>query len=376
MTQHIGADCLEMIRVRHPDVATKVMRGFSQASSQCCKAVNDAVARLQAVGLQTPSWEALAAGLRPEEVFRARHRDRDPTEPKHGWQKVASQVVHKRHREEIVWPQLSVSERASVRSQSGPLASAPLTAFPVCRVTRIGSELFRTLLLRRLRLPLPLSVRSCVCGRRLDVFGHHRAACSRAGVLGRRGFAVESAVEQICREAGARVSTNVMVRDLDIARSNTDSRRLEVVAEGLSVFGSSWLWTRLWSPPTMEMAHLKADKIDGVALQHARRRKEQRYPELSGSNGRARLVVIAGEVGGRWSRETQTFLQCVSHGKAQSAPHILRASAQAAWYRRWCNLLAMFRRQSSGGVPVGEAGGSWSWGALALGARGARGGAA
>ena len=106
------ADCLEMIRVRHPDVATKVVRGFSQASSQCCKAVSDAVSRLQAV--------------------RARHRDRDPTEPKHGWQKVASLVVHKRHREEIVWPQLSESERASVRSQSGPLASVPLTAFPVC----------------------------------------------------------------------------------------------------------------------------------------------------------------------------------------------------------------------------------------------------
>ena len=238
-----------------------------------------------------------------------------------------------------MWPQLSVSERASVRSQSGPLASAPLTAFPVCRVTRIGSELFRTLLLRRLRLPLPLSVRSCVCGRRLDVFGHHRAACSRAGVLGRRGFAVESAVEQICREAGARVSTNVMVRDLDIARSNTDSRRLEVVAEGLSVFGG----VQLALDATLVSAHhgdgtplRKADQIDGVALQ----RKEQRYPELSGSNGRARLVVIAGEVGGQWSRETQTFLQCVSHGKAQSAPHILRASAQAAWCRRWCNLLA------------------------------------
>ena len=87
------------------------------------------------------------------------------------------------------------------------------------------------------RMPLPLSVRSCVCGRRLDLFGHHRAACSRAGVLSRRGFAVESAVEQICRQAGARVSTNVMIRDLDIAGSNTDARRLEVVAEGLSIFG-------------------------------------------------------------------------------------------------------------------------------------------
>ena len=44
------ADCLEMIKVRHPDVATKVIRGFAQSSSQCCKAVSDAVSRLQAVG--------------------------------------------------------------------------------------------------------------------------------------------------------------------------------------------------------------------------------------------------------------------------------------------------------------------------------------
>ena len=86
---------------------------------------------------------------------------------------------------------------AQVRSQSGPLASV-------------------LVLLRRLRMPLPLSVRRCSCGRILDPFGHHRAACSTVGVLRRRGFAVENAVPQICREGGARVSTNIFVRDLDL----------------------------------------------------------------------------------------------------------------------------------------------------------------
>ena len=56
------------------------------------------------------------------------------------------------------------------------------------------------LVLRRLRLPLLLSVRSCRCGRTIDIFGH-----ARAGVLGRRGFALESAVARICREAGGPV---------------------------------------------------------------------------------------------------------------------------------------------------------------------------
>ena len=54
-----------------------------------------------------------------------------------------------------------------------------------------------------------------------------------ARVLGRRGFAVENAVAQICREGGA---------SLDISPvGSTDSRRLEVVAEGLSLYGGCQL---------------------------------------------------------------------------------------------------------------------------------------
>ena len=71
-----------------------------------------------------------------------------------------------------------------------------MVAFSVCPsspLTRIYSALFRVLLQRRLHLPLPLSQRICRCGRPLDPFGHHRAACSRTEALGRRGFALESA---------------------------------------------------------------------------------------------------------------------------------------------------------------------------------------
>ena len=48
-------------------------------------------------------------------------------------------------------------------------------------------------------------------------------------------YAVESVVGQICRESGAKVSTIVMVRNLDNATGSADGRRLEVVAEGLSI---------------------------------------------------------------------------------------------------------------------------------------------
>ena len=70
---------------------------------------------------------------------------------------------------------------------------------------------------------LPLSSRTCWCGRHLDCLGHHRASCSRVGVLGRRGFALESAAARICVEAGARVSTNVFLRDLDLSDTNCRS---------------------------------------------------------------------------------------------------------------------------------------------------------
>ena len=197
----------------------------------------------------------------------------------------------------------------------------------------------------RLRMPLPLSVRHCSCGCILDPSGHHRAACSTVGVLSRRGFAVENAVAQICQEGGARVSTNIFVRDLDleVAHVSTDGRRLEVVAEGLFLFGGCQLAldATLVSALHGNGIHRRnADKADGIVLREARRHKERTYPELQGRNGRVRMVVIAGEVGGRWSEETKASLWALACEKSRSEARVLRKSVRAAWYRRWCCLLA------------------------------------
>ena len=55
------------------------------------------------------------------------------------------------------------------------------------------------------------------CGRSLDVFGHHLAACATVGVLDHRDFPLKAQCLAF-REAGGRVfSVNVFVRDLDIA---------------------------------------------------------------------------------------------------------------------------------------------------------------
>ena len=188
----------------------------------------------------------------------------------------------------------------------------------------------------------PLSRRTCRCGRQLDKFGHHRAACAVAGVLGRRGYPLEVAAAQVCREARARVSTNLHVQDMDLAEfNNLDGRRLEVDADCLTLWHGAQLAidTTLVSPLRCDGSpRPRAVDHGGAALDDARRRKERTYPELSGDGGRARLVVLAAEVGGRWSVETANFL--VSLAKAKSLIHPTCCRVQQAFIRRWSALLA------------------------------------
>ena len=64
-------------------------------------------------------------------------------------------------------------------------------------------------------------------------------------------------------------------------------------------------------------ASRRAADFDGVALEAARRRKARTYPELVGPHRRARLVVLAVEVGCRWSDETRSFLSQLARAKAR-----------------------------------------------------------
>ena len=58
---------------------------------------------------------------------------------------------------------------------------------------------------------------------------------------------------------------------------------------------------------------------DGVALAEARRNKERMYPELVGPGSRARLVVLALEVVGRWVRRSQDLRPSVGHAASRGA---------------------------------------------------------
>ena len=136
---------------------------------------------------------------------------------------------------------------------------------------------------------------------------------------------------------------NVFLRDLNLqAVSLADGRRLEVIANGLPLFHGEQLAvdTSLVSPIKRDgTARPDAHRTDGIALQAARARKEATYPELLGG-GRCRLVVLALEVGGRWSDEAAEFVWNLAVARARSAPDALRKAAAQAYHRRWTGLLA------------------------------------
>ena len=136
------------------------------------------------MGFEPPSWDALLRGVRPPS------QEWDQQEPacfQQGWQHEASSRVERHHREVNVFPRLSESGGALVRSQAGPGGGLALVACPTCRITSLDSHLFRVLLFRRLQMPLPLTVRACRCGHFLDAHGHPRSVRSSWGI-GQKGI--------------------------------------------------------------------------------------------------------------------------------------------------------------------------------------------
>ena len=139
------------------------------------------------------------------------------------------------------------------------------------------------------------------------------------------------------------MTTNVLVLDLDLPLPVVaDNRRLEVVADGLPIFGGSQLaldTTLVCALHCDGSPHTGAADMDGVVLR-AGRRKERRYPELVGRGSRARLVVLAIEVGGRWSPELQSFVAQLAKSKAREQPFLLQKRFEQAWRMRWGAFLA------------------------------------
>ena len=131
--------------------------------------VQAAARDLANTGFQVPSWQAIASGLRPQQETELELGDFAK-----GWQRNASADGDAAEQENL-FLDFDPASRALLLSQSGTYAGRVFTVFPTQTEYRISQAAFRVLLLRRLRLPLPISVRFCRCGQRLDELGDHRA---------------------------------------------------------------------------------------------------------------------------------------------------------------------------------------------------------
>ena len=145
-----------------------------------------------------------------------------------------------------------------------------------------------------------------------------------------RAVPLERAAARVCREAGATVATNVLLCDLNLVVEQQDDRRIEVIANGLPLWGGAQLAVTLVSAlDSAGQPRRHQRSTSGAALRVARRAKEHTYPELLLS-ARCRLVVVGLELGGRWSSEAVQFIRLLARSRALSAPAFLRAGATAA----------------------------------------------
>ena len=216
-----------------------------------------------------------------------------------------------------------------VPTHSGPASCAVLHGARTGPEFKLAPDLFRTLVLERMRLPLPMSEAHCECGLPLDVQGRHRAACPRSGRLKSRAQAPERTLARVCREAGATVRFDAMSRDMNIAVAATDFCAIEVLASGLPLHHGVQMAVDI----TIRCAHTaesracpNAATMNGAVLQAARAQKATKYAELLHGD-RCRLVVVGMETGGRWSDEAMQFIAelaaCQGSTSSDAVQHVL-----------------------------------------------------
>ena len=87
-------------------------------------------------------------------------------------------------------------------------------------------------------------------------------------------------------------------------------------------------------------ARRRAADHDGVAIAAAEADKRATYPELVHST-RCQLVVLACEVGGRWSGTCSWLVRTLAEEKSAGAPPRLRRTTARAWEARWWGMLAV-----------------------------------
>ena len=109
-----------------------------------------------------------------------------------------------------------------------------------------------------------------------------------------------------------------------------------------SLLACSWLWTSPSAAQSVALAkliHMQPTMMEQSCSRHARTRR--RHTPNSLPLGRCKLVVLAMETGGRWSKEAVQTLQMLAHSKARDVPPYMQFSVALMWERRWTRMLAI-----------------------------------
>ena len=184
-TLHPGRIACRPFEHDAPQAAARLV-GALQSSTETAPlpaAARHAAACLGERGYDVPAWDSLLQARPAQE-------EREFGDFLRGWQHRAALASDKLALD-LHHSYIDAASRALLLSQAGPHAARAFTVLPTSAELMVPSPLFRVLLLRRLRLPLPVAPRTCACRGRLDPLGDHRAACATSGVLASRALPLE-----------------------------------------------------------------------------------------------------------------------------------------------------------------------------------------
>ena len=246
------------------------------------------------MGFERPSWEAVAAGVRPP------LRDPEDFEPgtvrqvgsaKPALARNSTSEMSSSRRFLSKCKRWSDPKLALARGRQNP--QSPPTVRPQSRTTCFAWFSFAVSV--SLSPSLPIWPWPSSCSLRIG------------GGAWSSGFCVGKCSGEDLPRRWRKSEDEHVFAGMDLGVPVGDSRRLEVVVDGLPLRGGAQLavdTTLVCALHEDGRPRRRAAEFDGVALQAAERKKFTTYRELVGPCSRAKLVLLAVEVGGRWSEQT------------------------------------------------------------------------
>ena len=241
------------------------------------------------------------------------------------------------------------TERAILRSGSGPHAAPWLHVIPYEDGLSLDDAQFRISMLRRLNLPVSPLINPCPgCGSSLDQFGFHRTTCMRTGVVHARHKVLVHAWKRLFKEIGVNIPKRDVERPLrltHIRRSENDNRRMDLITRGLSgIFGGKPLFMDATCVSPIHGNGLPmtgAANTDGACLI----RKDEDtyfidYPDIHTST-HAKLLSLSVETYGRWGSDSLRLLRQMANYKASDVPPCLQKSIAQSFSKRAWGILSI-----------------------------------